>query len=86
MYPIKASRIRRPERSVWLSAACVAATVSVLVSGGCASQASKVELPSLEKDKRQLMTKDEQKNAASALGKKMDAEAAAAKAKIEAAK
>lgn len=45
--------------------------------------ASKTELPSLENEKRRLLTKEDQKQAVSTLGKKLEAETAAAKKQIE---
>lgn len=67
-----------------LSRAVALATSLALVgalASGCAS--SQTELPALEKDKRQLLSKDEQNRAVTTLGQKADADAAAAKQQIE---
>lgn len=64
----------------WLAPLSLMALVAVLASG-CA--ASRTELPSLEKDKRQLLSTEEQKKAIATISKKADADAAAAKQQIE---
>lgn len=58
----------------------VMAAMAVLASACAGSQ---TELPALEKDNRQLLSKDQQKQTITSMGKKADDEAAAAKQQIE---
>lgn len=59
---------------------CVGVLLLGIVAGGCVSNTT--ELPSLQRDQRLLLTKEEQKQAISSLGQNMDTETAAAKQEI----
>lgn len=69
----------RGGRPRWKAPAVIA--VVAVIAAACAS--SQTELPAIEKDNRQLMSKDQQKQMVSTMGKKADDEAAAARQQIE---
>ncbi len=66
----------RSRRVAWAVIALIA-----IVASACAG--SQTELPALEKDSRQLLSKDQQKQTITSMGKKADDEAAAARQQIE---
>lgn len=65
----------------WLGRATMIA-VATIVAAGCTS-GNKTELPSLEKDQRKMLSKEEQKKAITTMGQKADADAAAARQDAE---
>ena len=64
-------------------APALAVTAGILLAGACAQSGPPMALPTLEKDPRKILTKEEQKQAIKDVAKQKDAETAEAVKQIE---